>query len=99
MKTEAFYFLRENKWLPTQGGWGNGYVMIPPNHPLFEVNYTDIEGIDVHGGLSFGERYLDFWVIGFDTLHFGDNQERWTKERVLQETLRLKDQIENYQHR
>ena len=54
-------------------GWGLGYVLLPPHHPLFGKNYDDI-GMDVHGGLTFGQifdsdRFLE-WTL--DREVFGD---------------------------
>lgn len=37
---------------------------------------------------------LGWWVFGFDTLHWGDNLENWSKENCIAETLRLKQQLE-----
>ena len=93
------------------GGFANGYVAIPPNHPDYAINYADIS-VDVHGGLTFGEgmgefkkhkkmlEYVtpigfnsldeipdDYFVYGFDTMHYGD--EDMTKEDVVKETERL----------
>lgn len=37
-------------------GWGNGYVVIPKDHPLNGLDYDTIHDkydIDVHGGLTF----------------------------------------------
>lgn len=36
----------------------------------------------------------DWWVIGFDTCHFGDSMLRWTRNEVIKETLNLKSQLE-----
>ena len=36
----------------------------------------------------------NFRVIGFDTVHCGDTREKWPIERVKEETLSLKEQIE-----
>jgi hypothetical protein len=30
-------------------GWGNGYVAIPPTHPLWGLDYSSVYTIDVHG--------------------------------------------------
>ena len=76
-------------------GWGNGYVAVPPSHPLWGVDYNNVDDIDVHGGLTYSEfgdgKYAprDWWVLGFDTAHFGDNIEKWSKEAVEAETKRL----------
>lgn len=113
-------------------GWGNGYVAVPPEHPLWGKTYFDDDFPDlcVHGGVTFtepcvygeetaaskikilsryvGQRYLqlqrgecldgdipdDWWLIGFDTTHLGDNEENWPKERVIEETTKLQKQIE-----
>jgi len=37
-------------------GWGNGYVLLPTNHPYHGVDYDDIP-IQIHGGLTFGEKF------------------------------------------
>lgn len=36
----------------------------------------------------------DYWVFGFDTLHFGDSLTKWPRERCMEETLNLKEQLE-----
>lgn len=95
-------------------GEANGYVAVPPEHPLHGKGYDDIYGIEVHGGLTFSGRIdfttipmedvtfisdtkdvpSDWWIFGFDTMHFGDNKVKWSKERVKEETLRLQEQLE-----
>jgi len=37
-----------------------------------------------------------YWVFGFDTAHFQDNEVNWPKERVIEETLKLKEMLENF---
>ncbi len=91
------------------GGYANGYVAVPPGHPYYGVNEDNIP-VDVHGGLTFGAKADDFsfcpefiygdtipddwWVFGFDTLHWGDYKEYWSRERCIAETIRLKEQLE-----
>lgn len=36
----------------------------------------------------------DWWIVGFDTCHLRDNPINWNRERVIAETLRLKEQLE-----
>lgn len=36
----------------------------------------------------------DWWIFGFDTMHFLDNRSTWPKSRVIAETLRLKIQLD-----
>lgn len=38
----------------------------------------------------------NYWVIGFDTNHFGDSPAIWTKEAVSAETMRLAEQLEKF---
>jgi len=77
----------------------NGYVAVPKSHPDYEKDYFDID-VDVHGGLTFGEKgekdselYPDenlYW-LGFDTAHgYSGN---WTLEMVVEETERLAKQL------
>jgi hypothetical protein len=87
------------------GGYGNGYVVLPPEHPYHGRDYEEIP-VPVHGGLTFAEsadnlnwEELDEgdkggWVIGFDTKHMRDNLDNWPKESVLKETAELKDKLE-----
>lgn len=88
---------------------GNGYVLIPINHPLYGKDYCDID-INVHGKLTFSEFVSDKmidkwqldkkdkykWCVGFDTIHNNDNLLTWPKEKVLEETERLKTQLMAY---
>ena len=69
-------------------GWGNGYVGIGKDHPLFRVDYSQLwsSDLEVHGGITFSElidckdensewHVLDgMWAFGFDTAHGGDDQ-------------------------
>ena len=101
-------FVIENTWLPGMNhGWGNGYVIIPKGHALHGKHYDEID-VDVHGGLTFSEPAkeckewhdlekddLDGWIVGFDTAHYSDNMANWSKARVVRETKRLKNQLEN----
>lgn len=83
-------------------GWGNGYVGLPQGHPYYGKDYSSIE-CEVHGGLTFagpGEalRALplaipDYWWIGFDTSHYGDNPTDHSEQFVREETDRLRDQM------
>lgn len=117
---------------PLSHGWGNGYVAVPPEHPLWGKTYNedDFPDLKVHGGVTFTEPCLyaertattmaeitpylvgqrcwqlqqgecldgdipdDWWLIGFDTCHFDDDQFGWPKERVIEETTNLQKEIE-----
>jgi hypothetical protein len=100
----------ENTWLKgiMDHGWGNGYVVIPPGHPLHGKGYTEInEHIIIHGGLTHSgyvfngfwwqnlpyNAHPEGWVVGFDTAHYGDNIKIWSKEAVIMETGRLAGQL------
>lgn len=84
-------------------GWGNGYVAVHPSHVLYKKDYDrvfylleDTEyQISVHGGLTYSDfgdgdnAPKEWWVFGFDTSHFGDSIENWSKEAVEAETKKL----------
>lgn len=60
-----------SKDFPRFGGYINGYVTIPKEHPYYEKHYDDME-IDCHGGLTFSEISDNKYMIGFDCAHSGD---------------------------
>lgn len=49
-----------------------GYVVLPPEHPLFGMSYErvyEVASIDVDGGLTFSAGTGDFWLLGWDAAH------------------------------
>lgn len=92
--------------LPGQGGWGNGYVAVPKGHPCYGMDYDNIHStydIDVHGGITWSNNHIQdqpaetigMWILGFDTLHFGDDESKWPDgDAVMRETDRFKEQLE-----
>ena len=36
----------------------------------------------------------DWFILGFDTCHWGDNKENWNEDKVAQETLELAKQLD-----
>lgn len=70
----------------TAGAWC-GYVAVPPGHPFHgkDYNHEDVEGLDVHGGLTYANACQgkichvpkpgepdDVWWFGFDCNHYRD---------------------------
>ena len=102
-------------------GYANGYVAVPPSHPLHGMDYCDADAhIAVWGGLTFGESMQemkegladvfaecvecinfecideipnDYWVFGFDTLHFNDSDAH-DRDWCIHETNALMKQLE-----
>lgn len=37
--------------------------------------------------------YQDYWVLGFDTQHAGDDAEKWSAKKTLRETERFAEQL------
>lgn len=35
----------------------------------------------------------DWWIFGFDTMHHGDTPEKWDREAVVKETMKLMKQL------
>src|ERR1043165_3488178 len=49
-------FVIEARWRGAiKSGWGNGYVVIPKDHPLYGKDYDAVD-LDVHGGITFAEK-------------------------------------------
>ena len=109
-------FTKDNTWFtskvpnPLDYGWGNGYVIIPKDHPAFGKSYDDLYDIDVHGGLTYSqeltkerckafgidESNIGSWVVGFDTFHYGDDIETCSEQFVKSEVDNLRKQLEEY---
>ena len=110
------YFVKKGRPLPPgidlESGWGNGYALIPPQHPLHGKSYDEIYDLmpelEVHGGLTFAEEvpmnwpeipegaHGDEWCVGFDTGHYEDTEAKWPKERVIEEARYLAEQLEDF---
>lgn len=99
-------------------GYANGYVAVPPGHPLHGKHYDEAnEVIDIHGGLTFSESVeeikadgwrdetecigfdnfddipKDYWVFGFDTMHYNDGS-HLNREWCIKETKNLLEQLQ-----
>ena len=79
------------------GGWGNGYVAIPPGHCLYGLSYDEVylktgDIFSVHGGITYSKfgngvnAPKNWWVFGFDTCHFHDSLNKWPESAVIEET-------------
>jgi hypothetical protein len=57
MKVKGF-IIENDLTLFRNGGFANGYVVIPKGHPLWGLHYTSelVEGLNVHGGITFSEK-------------------------------------------
>jgi len=77
------------------GGYGNGYVTVPKNHPYYGLDEFDdrVMDLEVHGGVTFAAETEDGWTFGFDTLHYGDNPDNCTREYCINEALDLYTQL------
>ena len=106
-KNRCIYKTVKRTW-GDSGGWGNGYVFLPADHPLIGISYVDINldkyDIAVHGGITFAEHTIDTnfdvscdeypYVYGFDTNHYADNKTNWNEREVIRETIYLKTQLD-----
>ena len=85
-------------------GWGNGYVVIGKEHPLFGEQYAD--DIYPHGGVTYSQEIHNIevggtmvkhgWIFGFDTAHANDTLANCPKEYVIDETKKFAKQLEEY---
>lgn len=67
-------------------GWGNGYIALPLDHKWAGIDYCSSELPNIHGGWTFGENEIvlgsEYYVLGFDTSHSGDNIDIWSEAAV-----------------
>lgn len=84
-----------DKYFHVFGGYLNGYVAIPSDHPYYQKKYEDMD-IECHQGLTFG-KYSDAHWIGFDCAHSGDyvpSTEHWMQEcRDRDEVLKKRSNL------
>lgn len=112
MNSELKVIVKENTWMKSthftlDHGWGNGYVLLPADHPYHGAHYDEIP-VEVHGGLTFSTEVdevmvedwpelskedIGGWLVGFDTAHAYDTISRWPKENVVTEAEQLRDQL------
>lgn len=87
-------FTVKNTWMAqytfSKHGWGNGYIGLPKEHPLFGREYEDLNDVaTVHGGFTFGEigeiDGKEYHVFGFDTCHDMNDMQRWPESLVIEE--------------
>lgn len=105
------HFTISNAWMEEKRrGWGNGYVCIPEDHPLFgedhEMINMELGLYNLGGGLTYSGLSCNFnspekpegnyWIVGFDTNHLGDNMDNCSKEKVEEITQEIKRKIEEY---
>jgi hypothetical protein len=57
MKIKGF-IIENDQTILRGGGFANGYVVIPKDHPLWGLDYTaeEMESLNVHGGITFSEK-------------------------------------------
>jgi len=110
MESQPISFTISNEYRKEECGWGNGYVAIPPNHPLHGIDFMsweenvpylniprEITWCDYAGRLRHElEIPSDWWVIGFDTTYRRDNLENCPKEYVEELTERLLQEVIGY---
>lgn len=102
---ELKYYLINRPRITGFGTWRwNWYVVLPKWHKYYWLDYNEIP-VDVHWWLTFWEYATniynlpidinnDDYVVWFDTAHWNDNLELWSRDAVLQETINLKNQLE-----
>jgi len=67
-----------------------GYVKIPTDHPLFGLEWPDINTISAYGGITFTGQFdkHNEWWIGFDCGHWED---AWPGYKTLNPAATYKD--------
>jgi hypothetical protein len=93
-------YLIKNNWLPEDScGWGNGYVVLPPNHEFHGKFYDDImSSIDACEELTYSKADGNGnWVVGWDSAHLHQTMENYPMSVVLSQTQLLERQLNRIQ--
>ena len=105
MKVFSFTIENEKEHHLCGCGHSNGYIAVPKDHPWYGSD--DEIQVYVHGGITFSNQMNDsirekaigetpdtndYWILGFDTCHIGDDEISCNLEYVLSELESLKHQ-------
>lgn len=110
MENQPISFVIKNNWVKDDCGWGNGYVAVPPTHPLHNVDFNswedDVPSLNIPSEITWsnkagflkGEPTLpsDWWVLGFDTRHRGETLKNRPKNLVEKWTEKLLQEVIKY---
>lgn len=58
--------------LHNDAGCRCGYILIKESHPWFNKKYSELDFVEVHGGLTYEQLWEDGWWLGFDCAHLYD---------------------------
>lgn len=89
------------------GDYYCGYVGVPPSHPLYQINYMQVDDdVDVNGGLTYSrmadswrttkDEFKDYWFFGFDCAHYWNEDNPCSFEDVEADCERLALALKNY---
>ena len=88
--TFFFWLLNSND----NNAYFNGYIVIPKTSKFYEKHFDAInEEIQIHGGFTFSDFVENEYKIGFDTIHYFDNETTQNIDFVLEELRNSVDQI------
>lgn len=63
---KLFSFTIKNDWIQSEHGWGNGYVAIPPEHPLYGKKYNDKIEVNDIDKIPFNGNFLSLLTTAFE---------------------------------
>lgn len=89
------------------GDYYCGYVGVPPSHPLYQINYMQVDDdADVNGGLTYSrmadswrttkDEFKDYWFFGFDCAHYWNEDHPCSFEDVKADCERLALTLKKY---
>lgn len=89
------------------GDYYCGYVGVPPSHPLYQINYMQVDDdADVNGGLTYSrmadswrttkDKFKDYWFFGFDCAHYWNEEHPCSFEDVKADCECLALALKNY---
>jgi hypothetical protein len=79
-----YFVCKTSKLLSLETGWGNGYISLPPSHPLYEKHYNNINDNDEyfipHGLWTYSNYFSSFNKNHISLIYFNDieiNDKDW----------------------
>jgi hypothetical protein len=103
-------------WLDILRNYGGslcGYVAIPSSHPFYEKDYSKLQGIETHGGLTYSnhcngtpdegichstEHEDKVWWLGFDCAHLFDFSPNGTPLGIIEKYPNIMNRYKNIEY-
>ena len=84
---------KKYNWNKISSGYANGLIIFQADFSLMEMDFL-AKTINVHGSVTICKKVDNWIILGFDTMHYGDDLVNWSKQNCNKELLKMFKQIE-----